>query len=312
MFKKLLIASALCTTLITNPALATERISIGTGGTGGLFYVIGAGISETLNKYMDNSTARAEVTGASIENNYRVAAGQMTLGLSSSSTLFEAKNGQGPFKASGALNVSAIAYLYPAVLQVATVANTGIHSFEQLKGKRVSLGPPGSNAAVLATRLLKEYGVFSDITPRFLSYTEGVKALINGQVDATVVLAGAPTSSLIDLDSQTEMSLLSADPEKLDSLIKKYPFYQAYSLPANTYPDQTKTVTMINDPAILFTRGTENQKTIYQITKTIFSHLDTLGQIHPQAKVISLSTAEHTPIALHPGAQQYFDEVNGK
>jgi TRAP transporter TAXI family solute receptor len=219
---------------------------------------------------------------------------------------------RGLLKPAAPLNVSAIAYLYPAVLQVATVANTGIHSFEQLKGKRVSLGPPGSNAAVLATRLLKEYGVFSDITPRFLSYTEGVKALINGQVDATVVLAGAPTSSLIDLDSQTEMSLLSADPEKLDSLIKKYPFYQAYSLPANTYPDQTKTVTMINDPAILFTRGTENQKTIYQITKTIFSHLDTLGQIHPQAKVISLSTAEHTPIALHPGAQQYFDEVNGK
>ncbi|REG83713.1 TRAP transporter TAXI family solute receptor [Marinomonas pollencensis] len=198
------------------------------------------------------------------------------------------------------------------MLQVATTSNTNIHSFEQLKGKRVSVGPPGSNAAVLATRLLQEYGVFSDITPRFLSYTEGVKALINGQVDATVVLAGAPTSSLIDLDSQTQMSLLSAAPDKLESLIEKYPFYQAYSLPANTYPDQTKPVTMINDPAILFTRGKEDQSSIYQITKTVFSHLTALGQIHPQAKAISLTTAEHTPIALHPGAQQYFDQINTK
>ncbi|MGO2514249.1 TAXI family TRAP transporter solute-binding subunit [Marinomonas polaris] len=312
MFKKLLIASALCATLVNSPLQAAERVSIGTGGTGGLFYVIGAGISETLNKYMENTTARAEVTGASVENNHRVAAGQMTLGLSSSSTLFEAKNGEGPFKVSGPLDVAGIAYLYPAVLQVATISGNGVDSFEQLKGKRVSMGPPGSNAAVLATRLLQEYGVFDDITPRFLSYNEGVKALVNGQVDATVVLAGAPTSSLIDLDSQTDMKLLSASIEKLDSLIQKYPFYQAFSLPAGTYPDQSKQVLMINDPAILFTSGKEDQSKIYNITKTIFSHLDELGQIHPQAKAISLETAKRTPIALHPGAKKYYDEVNGQ
>lgn len=312
MFKKVLLASALCATLVTNSALADERVSIGTGGTGGLFYVIGAGISEILDKHMDNTTARAEVTGASVENNHRIAAGQMTLGLSSSSTLYEAKNGKGPFKVSGPLDVAAIAYLYPAVLQIATTDGTGIDSFEQLKGKRVSMGPPGSNAAVLATRLLQEYGVFNDITPRFLSYNEGVKALVNGQVDATVVLAGAPTSSLIDLDSQTHMKLLSASVDKLDSLIKKYPFYQAYSLPANTYPDQTKPVTVINDPAILFTSGKEDQSTVYKITKTIFSHLDELGKIHPMAKAISLKTAPQTPIALHPGAKKYFDEMSGK
>lgn len=312
MFKKILITSALCATLVINPALAAERVSIGTGGTGGLFYVIGAGISDTLNKYMDNTTARAEVTGASVENNHRVAAGQMTLGLSSSSTLFEAKNGKGPFKVSGPLDVAAIAYLYPAVLQVATISGTGVNSFSDLKGKRVSMGPPGSNAAVLATRLLQEYGVFKDITPRFLSYNEGVKALVNGQVDATVVLAGAPTSSLIDLDSQTDMKLLSADIGKIDSLIKKYPFYQVYSLPTGTYPDQTKPVTMINDPAILFTSGKEDQSTVYNITKTIFTHLKELGQIHPQAKAISLTTAPRTPILLHPGAKKYFDEVNGQ
>lgn len=312
MLKKVFIASALCASLITSSAFAADRVSIGTGGTGGLFYVIGAGISETLNKHMADTTARAEVTGASVENNHRVAAGQMTLGLSSSSTLYEAKNGKGPFKVSGALDVAGIAYLYPAVLQVATTSGTGIDSFEQLKGKRVSMGPPGSNAAVLATRLLQEYGVFNDITPRFLSYNEGVKALVNGQVDATVVLAGAPTSSLIDLDSQTDMKLLSASIEKLDGLVQKYPFYQAYLLPAGTYPDQTKPVTMINDPAILFTSGKEDQSTVYNITKAIFDNLDELGQIHPQAKAISLKTAKHTPIALHPGAKKYFDEVNAK
>lgn len=310
LFNRAFIIGTLCSTLIAMPALATERISIGTGGTGGLFYVMGAGISQVINKYMPDATARAEVTGASVENNHRVAAGQMTIGLSSSSTLYEAKQGIGPFKVSGPLDVAAIAYLYPAVLQVATIKDTGITNFEQLKGKRVSMGPPGSNASVLAIRLLKEYGVFKDITPRFLSYTEGVKALINGQVDAAIVLAGAPTASLIDLDSQRHMTLLSASKEKIDDLIKKYPFYQVYSLPAGTYPDQKQAVTMINDPAVLFTSGKADQTKIYNITKAIFGHLDDLGKVHPLAKKITLKTAPNTPIALHPGAKKYFDEIN--
>jgi hypothetical protein len=104
---------------MTSPALGTERISIGTGGTGGtggLFYVIGAGIAEILNDHMEDATARAEVTGASVENIRRVAAVQRTFGFSSSSTLYETKNGEGPFEA--ALPVAAMAYQYPAVVQV--------------------------------------------------------------------------------------------------------------------------------------------------------------------------------------------------
>ncbi len=312
MVKRLLCVTALSAALLAGTAGAAERVSIGTGGTGGLFYVIGAGISDVINKHLADTTARAEVTGASVENNHRVASGQMTLGLSSSSTLYEAKHGEGPFNVSGALDVAAIAYLYPAVLQIATIDGEGVNAFEDLKGKRVSMGPPGSNAAVLATRLLEEYGIFSEITPRFLSYNEGVQALVNGQVDATVVLAGAPTAALIDLDSQKDMKLLSADPAKLESLTQKYPYYQSYSLAAGTYPDVTEPVNVINDPAILFTSGKEDQTRIYDITKAVFDHLDELGAVHPQAAKISVETATSTPIPLHPGAEKYFSELKAQ
>ncbi|SEG03921.1 TAXI family TRAP transporter solute-binding subunit [Marinobacterium lutimaris] len=308
MLKRVMTATVLSLSLSAGVVSADDRISIGTGGTGGLFYVIGAGISEVINKHLDGVTARAEVTGASVENNHRVAAGQMQLGFSSSSTLYEAKHGEGPFEARGALDVAAIAYLYPAVLQVATVDGTGVESFDDLKGKRVSIGPPGSNAAVLATRLLQAYGVFDDITPRFLSYTEGVKALNDGQVDAAVVLAGAPTASLIDLDSQTDMRLLSADADVLSGLIEKYPFYQSYTLKAGTYSDQTEAVSVINDPAVLFASGSADQSKIYDITNAIFSNLEELQQVHPLAKEIQPETATQTPIPLHPGAQKYFDQ----
>ncbi|MEW5421737.1 TAXI family TRAP transporter solute-binding subunit [Amorphus sp. 3PC139-8] len=290
------------------PAAAQERIAIGTGGTGGLFYVIGAGMADVLNKHMDNSTARAEVTGASVENIRRVSADQMNFGFSSSSTLYEAKNGEGAFDGD-AQPVAAMAYLYPAVLQLATTEDTGITSIADLKGKRVNLGPPGSNASVLSRRLLEAYDVFDPGNVEFLSYTEGTNALMNGTVDATVVLAGAPTAALIDLDAQRDMVLLPLEEEKVAGMLETYPFYQIYEIPAGTYPDQSEPVAVINDPATLFTKEDADEEEIYLITKTLFDNLDELGKVHPQAKAINKETATNTPIALHPGAQRYFDET---
>ena len=301
-------ALALAAALVATPALAEERISIGTGGTGGLFYVIGAGMADVLNKNMSDASARAEVTGASVENIRRVAAGQMTFGFSSSSTLYEAKAGEGPFK-DGAQPVAAMAYLYPAVLQIATIADTGIKTMADLAGKRINLGPPGSNSAVLAQRLLEAYGVFDPGNAQFLSYTEGANALMNGTLDAIVVLAGAPTAALIDLDAQRDRVLLSIDEEKVKGMLEQYPFYQSYEIKAGTYPDQTAAVTVINDPATLFVKADADEKLVSTITKTLFEHLQELGEVHPQAKAISLDTATKTPIDLHPGAKSYFDSA---
>lgn len=292
---------------LASPAFAAERVSIGTGGTGGLFYVIGAGMADILNQHMPDTTARAEVTGASVENIRRVAAGQMTFGFSSSSTLFEATAAEGPFQET--LDVVGMAYLYPAVLQIATIDGTGVESMEDLGGKRINVGPPGSNSAILMQRLMEAYGVFDAGNVQFLSYTEGATALMNGVIDATVVLAGAPTAALIDLGAQRNMRLLSIDADKVEALIEAYPFYQLYEIEPGTYTGQDEMVLAINDPATIFTSASANEETIYQITKALFDNLGALGEVHPQARAIALETATDTPVALHPGAQRYFDEA---
>lgn len=308
---KLIIAAAAVATGFAAPTFAQDRVSIGTGGTGGLFYVIGAGVADVINKHLDGTTARAEVTGASVENIRRVAADQMTFGFSSASTLFEATEGSGPFK-DGAQPVAGMAYLYPAVLQVATTGDTGITTFEGLDGKRINLGPPGSNAAVLGQRLLEAYGVFDPSKVEFLSYTEGVAALTNGTVDATVILAGAPTAALIDLDAQDDMVLLSLDEDKIAGLFEEYPYYQPYSIPAGTYPDQTEAVSVVNDPATLFVNANADPAQVEALTATIFDNLQELSQVHPQAAAITVADAPNTPIPLHEGAQAYFDAQSAK
>lgn len=304
---KLMMGAGMALSLAITPLAAQERISIGTGGTGGLFYIIGAGMADMLNKHMPNAFARAEVTGASVENIRRVAEGQMTFGFSSSSTLYEASVGEGPFEA--VLPVSAMAYLYPAVLQIATTTDTGIETMADLAGKRINLGPPGSNSAVLGQRLLEAHGVFDPANVQFISYNEGTAALMNGTLEATVVLAGAPTAALIDLGAQRDLHLIPIDADAVAPMIVKYPFYQSYEIPAGTYVGQDEPVLAINDPATIFTLTSAPEETIYGIVKVIFDNLAELATIHPQAADIAIPTAPNTPIPLHPGAQRYFDEA---
>ena len=304
--KHTILTAAAFAAALALPAAAQQRVSIGTGGTGGLFYVIGAGMADLITEHMPDTTARAEVTGASIENIRRTTAGELEMGFSSSSTLYEAATGTGAFEGDQQ-PVAAMAYLYPAVLQIATTAETGITSLADLAGHRVSMGPPGSNAAVLAQRLLTAYGVFDPSNAQFLSYSEGVDALTNGTVDAAVVLAGAPVAALIDLDARANMVLLGVEPEAVAAMIEEYPFYQLYDIPAGTYPDVTEATTVINDPATLFVNAEADPALVQGMTAAIFDHLDELGQVHGLARSINHQNAVNVPIPLHPGAQAYFD-----
>lgn len=304
--KKSVLGLAAAAMLAVSPALAEDRISIGTGGTGGLFYVIGAGMAEIINKHMDGATARAEVTGASVENIRRVAADQLTLGFSSASTLYESTKGTGPFS-DGALPMSAIAYLYPAVMQIATLEGNGIKTLDDMAGKRISLGPPGSNSSVLCMRILQEKGVFDQGNAQFLSYNESTKALVDGNIDAACVLAGAPVAALIDLDAKADMVMVPVDDATMKGLVGKYPFYQPYEIKAGTYSDQKEAVAVVNDPATLFTKTDADTGLIERITGTIFSNLDELHAVHPAAKRILRETATNVPVALHAGAKAWYD-----
>src|SRR5690606_33689413 len=151
--------------------------------------------------------------------------------------------------------------------QIATTADTGIETMNDLAGKRVNLGPPGSNSAVLVQRLMEAYGVFDQASVQFLSYSEGTAALMNGQLDATVVLAGAPTAALIDLGAQRDMRLIPVDEETVGPLLEEYPFYQIYEMPAGTYEGQDEAVLVINDPATIFTSQFATDEQVYAITK---------------------------------------------
>jgi hypothetical protein len=303
------LATLILAGLITvgTPAASAERVAIGTGGTGGVFYVVGAGIADIINKKLPGVTATAEVTGASIENVRRVSMGEMQLGFSSASTLYDAKQGEKPF--GKPQDVAAIAYLYPATLQVAVLSKTGVKTLADLKDVRASFGPPGGNSAVIAQRLLEAYGAFDKGKVQFLSYSEATNAIKDGNLDATFVLAGVPASALIELATNEAVTFLPVEGEPAQNLIKKYPYYKLISIRAGAYKGQDKAVPAVGDPVILFTSASAPEKFVYDLTKTLFDNLADWQGVHPAAKQVNVKTAPETPIPLHPGAAKYFAEA---
>jgi len=286
-------------------AQADTRVAIGTGGTGGVFYIVGAGMANLISKKVPGVTANAEVTGASIENVRRVSAGEMVLGFSSASTLYAASKGEAPFKTP--MNVSAVAYLYPAVLQVAAMPNVKAQTVADLGNARVSIGPPGSNSAVLGMRLLKAAGSFNARNIQHLSYTEATNAMKNGNLDASMVLAGVPTGAFIELTNSTSANLVAVTEAQAQALIKDYPYYQAVSIRGAAYKNHPQATMAIGDPAVLFTSKNANPDLVFKLTQALFDNLGDVAAIHPAAKAISKATATRTPIALHPGAARYFN-----
>lgn len=305
MMKRLSLATAL-TALMALPAVAQDRVSIGTGGTGGVFYAVGAGMADLLSRQVDGVSANAEVTGASVENIRRVSAGEMTMGFSSASTLYEAKNGQGVFDGD-AQNVAAIAYLYPAVLQIAATQESGAASVADLADLDISIGPPGSNSSVFAERLLNAQDAFNMGNVSFLSYGEATGAIKNGQLDGSIILAGTPAAAFIELFTTEDVTLIPVEADNVTGLLEEYPFYEMVEIAAGTYEGQEGDVSAVGDPAILFTAADADPALVEKITAGLFDNLEALGKVHPAAAKITMEKAGDAPIDLHPGAQAYFD-----
>lgn len=288
-------------------ATTPSHISIGTGGTGGVYYPLGGGMAELINKYVPGLNATAEVTGASIENCRRTGTNEMQLSISNADTLFYAYNGTPPFE-KPIPNLRKLASLYPSTMQIVTLKKTGINSIADLKDKKVSVGPPGGATRVMAENIFTEYGIMGQVKEQNLSFTESVDAMKDGNLDATFVLAGVPASSVIDLSTTQEVVFVPIEPEKLKSLTTKFKYYASVAVPANTYKGQTADVPTLGVMNDLLTNAELSEDTVYKIMGAIFDHLDYLTSIHTIASQIDVKKAADAAIPLHPGAIKYYKE----
>ncbi|EWG12632.1 TAXI family TRAP transporter solute-binding subunit [Cytobacillus firmus] len=285
-------------------------MSIVTGGTGGTYYPLGGSFAEIISDATGIDT-NAEVSGASAENMNTLKDGNAEIAFSQTDIASYAQEGKLMFEGAAVDNVSAIGTLYPETIQVVTTAKSGIKSIEDLKGKKVSIGAPGSGTAANAEQILEVHGIkFDDIQKQDLSFDESTAGIQDGTIDAAFVTAGTPTGAVEGLSATEDVVIVPIEQDKIDALIEKYPYYVQDEVPSGTYK-LAEAVPTVAVQAMLVVSNDLSEDVVYDVTKAIFENLDKVT--HAKGKMIKAENAvKGTGIELHPGAKKYFDEKGFK
>jgi len=299
--------------LAVAPAQAkTTYISIGTGGTGGVYYPYGGGLAEIWSKYVKGVKAVAEVTGASVENVKYADRGETVIGEAMNDVVFQAYKGVGKFKKPK--KIYTMFCMYPNLYQIVALKKLGLKSIYDVKGKRVSIGSPGSGTAYKTNLVFGALGIAMDSFKVYrLSFNENANALKDGTIDIGVWSVAAPTSSVMDLATTHPIDILNWSAADMKKVSAKYPFYRPYVIPKGTYKGvdyDVHTLSVWNTVACWQKLPTA---LVYKLVKAVYEHHDYLQKIHPFARFTTPeNTLKQAVIPLHPGTVKYFKEIGLK
>lgn len=282
-------------------------LSIVTGGTTGTYYTLGGTIAQIISDEVEVETT-AEVSQASAANMTALKDGKAEIAFVQTDIAYYATAGEFMFEGDAIDSIAAIGALYPETIQLVTTAKAGIASYEDLKGKKVSVGAPGSGTFANAEQLLEIHGMtMEDIQAQNLDFGESQESLQSGQIDAAFITSGTPTGAVEALSATTDVVIVPVEDAKADELIAKYPYYAKETIPEGTYKS-TVEVPTVSVLAMLAVSKDLPEDLVYDITKAIYENTDKIQ--HPKGAFIKAETAlDGIDIDVHPGAQKYFDEV---
>lgn len=311
--KKIVTAAVVCGTglmLLTGCGGGKNFLNIATGGTAGTYYPLGGALAEILNNNIENMNASAQSTGASVANVNMLKDGSVDIAFIQNDIAYYAVNGKEMFKDNKVANLRGIAALYPETVQFVTTKDKNIKSISDLKGLKVAVGAAGSGVEANARQILAEYGItYEDIDERFLSFGEAADALKDGNVDVGIVAAGFPTAAIQDLAANKSIKIIPIDNDKVDALMKRYPYYTKMVIPAGTYKGQDEDVPSVAVKCIIVGTDALDEDMGYKIIKALYEHLDRMKAAHAVGKYITKDTAmDGMSVPMNKGAAKYLKE----
>ncbi|MDQ0230674.1 TAXI family TRAP transporter solute-binding subunit [Metabacillus malikii] len=290
-----------------NQSSGSQDLSLLTGGTGGTYYPLGGQIGKIIT---DNTDAKItpQTSGASAENMETLRAGEAELAFSQTDIAAYAIEGKEMFDGDPIDNIQAISSLYPETIQLVTTKDSGIKSVEDLKGKAVSIGAPGSGVYINAVQILEVHGMsVDDIKAQNLSFDESTDGIQAGTIDAAFVTAGTPTGAVEALSAQEDVVIIPFADDKIKSLIEKYPYYAEDTIASGTYNIE-EDVHTVAVKAMLVATSDLDENLVYEMTKALYENTDSIT--HAKGEFITAETALEGlgDMELHPGAAKYFEE----
>lgn len=288
-----------------------QQLSIATGNATGVYYVLGGGIAEVLSSETDLRVTAAE-TGASVQNIEQLVAGDYSIAFSLADVARDAVAGTGSF--TEPQPIMTLGRTHQNSTQVIVRADSGITSLEDMAGKTVSSGSPGSGTEVIALRLLEAVGLDpeADVSLQRLDLATSISGLQNGTVDALFWSGGLPTPNITELftTSGDDVEFIDITPA-LPALQEINEVYAEGSIPADTYglPADVPTIVV---PNYLLVRDDFDDATACAITSTIWGNVDAIAAVHPAGNSLDPAYAIDTdPVPLAPGSRTALEELGG-
>ncbi|MFM1788324.1 MAG: hypothetical protein RLZZ166_791 [Pseudomonadota bacterium] len=308
-FRKAFVGLAAVSVLGLGGIAQAQNISIGTGGTGGVYYPMGGGFAAALSKHVPGMQATAEVTGGSVANLQLIGTGKPYIGFSMVDAVKDAQNGEGKFK-DNKVELRTLLILYPNRMHVVTTSATGIKTLKDLNGKRVSVGDIGSATEVMSSRLFEAAGV--NVQRERLSVAESVNAIKDRKIDAFTWVGGLPTAAVTDLANTPGVTIQMIDhSEAIANMNKKYgQLYYGDVIPKAVYKGMAADNKIASIANVLVAPASMSDETAYKIVKTILEKREELQSVHAAMKEVKPETQKSaaSPVPFHPGALKYFKE----
>ena len=263
-----------------------KTMSIGTGGTGGVYYPLGGAVANVLSKNLPNVQATAEVTGGSVDNLKLIGTGKNELGFTMADAALNAYNGEDKFK-SGKIPLQTLLVVYPNRMHVVTIEGTGIEKMSDMKGKRISTGSPGSATEVMAFRVIEAAGLDKDkdMKRERLGVAESVNAIKDGKIDAFFWVGGIPTAAVTDLAATPGVKMKLVDhSETVDKMNEKYgKLYSTSTIKAGSYPGYDKDNKIAEVWNLIVTNDKMSNDDAYAIVKTLVEKKADIVAVHKEA-----------------------------
>lgn len=314
MFMRRMIAVCLCALLAFSMAACSAggsaKLTMGTGSPSGTYYAFGGVLAQYMQNHTDASVTVVSTDGSK-SNIQGIDAGDYQLATVQSDVMAYAWQGLRSFESDGKTgSFRVIAGLYSEAVQLVTM-DPSIQSVSDLRGKRVSIGAPGSGVYFNAMDVLAAAGLTeSDIEPQYLSFADSTDGLKDGKIDAAFIVAGAPTAAITELCTTNSAYLVPIDGEIAAKLMADSPFYTSYIIPAGTYAGQESDISTITVKATLIVSADVDDDTVYALTKAIFDNASAIATENGKGAELSIENATAgMTVPFHTGAARYFAEM---
>ncbi|QEA40675.1 TAXI family TRAP transporter solute-binding subunit [Pistricoccus aurantiacus] len=289
-----------------------QFITIGTGGQTGVYYVVGQSVCRMVNRSAENIRCNAPSTGGSVANVNGIRSGELNMGVVQSDVQYQAYEGEGNYKGDAFKDLRAVFTMHGEPLTILARKDANIQDLDDLEGKRVNIGNPGSGQRNTMDVIMEAKGWNMDTfaLASQLDAAEMASALADNNIDAMTYVVGHPNGAIQEATTTVDANLVPVTGPEIDKLVEEHPYYTKSTIPGGLYKGNDEDTETFGVAATFVSSTDTDPELVYQTVKAVFENFDRFKRLHPAFENLNPEDmiAQGLTAPLHEGAKRYYQE----